>query len=300
MAERNTSELIHASAISHHHLCVGLDTSISEVHKALKGGLRLATSAQPSDADLVVAYNRMVVEQTADIAKFYKPNLAFYEDLGDDSVRAVRRTVEDIHAITPTAVVIIDAKYGDIGSTNEPLARKAFDHLQGDAVTLHNYMGKIAMGPFLDRKDKVSFVLARTSNDGNGETQDVRVKVQGKEEHEEDEIPYFQYIAQRVSRSWNTFNNVGLVVGATYPEEAGVIRDLVGSDVPLLIPGVGAQGGTAGDIVPKALREFECGAINSSRGITFAKPQEGESYQQAIRRAALSLHTEIKTAQRYG
>lgn len=290
MAERIFQELIKDQALQQRHLCVGLDTDIRRIHPILEKGVRLPSYfRKDSDLNIVNCWNLMVIEATRDIAAAYKPNRAFYTLLGHDSLDALQRTVWQAWDDAPQALVILDAKYGDIDNTNDGYVYEAYNLIGADAVTLQPYMGHVAMAPFLDRKDKGNFVLVRTSNKGGGEFQDLEIGV----EH----AFFYNTLAQTVARDWNYNENCGVVAGATYPDEASYVREIVGSDMSILIPGVGAQGGTASEITPLALRKGQLGFINSSRGIIFATPQEDESQFDAIRREALKLHQEILTAQ---
>lgn len=288
MKERDFGELLSGQNSQQRYVCVGLDTDPTAVAQLVRNGaVDLHLKAHATAAEMVVAYNAMVVEVTKGVAAAYKPNLAFYRGLGSQSSWAIKKTVSQIHEAAPDAMATADAKYGDIGNTNEHYVNEVFGYLKADAMTIHGYLGKEANRPFLERVHKGIFVLSRTSNPGGGEFQDLTVS----------EEPLFITVARNVATSWNENGNCGLVVGATYPQEAGQVRDLVGPDIPLLIPGVGAQGGEARDIVPLALRKGEKGLINASRSITFAKPKEGQRLEDAIESAARKLHEEIVSSQ---
>lgn len=294
MAERIFQELLSEQNFQQRYVCVGLDTSITEVDKRIAAGLKLNLRAHATAAERVVAYNNMVIEATSDIAAAYKPNKAFYDVLGMQGPWALKNTFESIRAMAPNAVSILDAKFGDIGNTNEAYADYSFKFIKADAVTVNGYVGKIAMQPFLDWADKGIFILAKTSNKGSGEFQDLKVTSSDpntKSKH------LYERVARVVSTTWNDKSNCGLVAGATFPEQASRIRRIVGSKLPLLIPGVGGQGQTAAEIVPMALERNSSGLISSSRGIIFAKPNEGERFNDAIFRAAQTLDYDIVTAQ---
>ncbi len=233
----------------------------------------------PKNAKDFFEFNRAIVDSTHDLAAAYKPNAAFYESEGEDGVNALRRTIGYIKENT-NVPVILDAKRGDIGPTNDGYVKSAFDEMNTDAITVHGYLGKEAMQPFLDRSDKGIFVLAKTSNPGAGEFQDLMI----------DGKPLYQIIAEHVANDWNENGNVGLVMGATSPAELARIRESL-PDVPLLIPGVGAQGGTAQEVVPAAKGRF---LINSSRGIIFAS--SSEDFAEAARRETQKLHEQIRAA----
>lgn len=224
-------------------------------------------------------FNQTIVDQTAALVCAYKPNSAFYETAGVEGWEILKKTIKYIHQKYPTLPVILDAKRGDIGNSNEAYAKAIFDDLGADAVTIHPYLGREAVQPFLDRKDKGVFVLVRTSNPGASEFQDLIVHPL--------KAPLYQVVAKNVASEWNTNGNVGVVVGATYPEELKIVREIVG-DMPILIPGVGAQGGDIKQTVKNGLNSNGEGIIiSSSRGIIFSEnPRE----------ATLKLHQEIGEA----
>lgn len=218
-------------------LCVGLDSD----EKKISG---------PQ-----FAFNKAIIDTTHDLVCAYKPNSAFYEGSGAKGVEQLKLTCDYLREKYPEIVLILDAKRADIGSTNEGYVRYVFDYLGADAVTLHPYLGKEALKPFLDRKEKGSIILCRTSNPGAGEFQD--------------EI--YQKVAEHIAKEWNENNNCALVVGATYPTELEIVRRIVG-DMPILIPGVGAQGADVEKTVKAGVDASGKNAIiNSSRGIIFAE-----------------------------
>ncbi len=217
--------------------------------------------------------NRSVIDLTFDLVCCYKPNSAFYEGAGIEGLGNLKKTIDYIHQKDPQMPVILDAKRGDIGNTNEEYAKACFDNLETDAITVHPYLGKEALQPFLNRVDRGIFVLVRTSNPGAGEFQDL--EVEGK--------PLYQVVAEHV-KNWG--ENVGVVVGATYPEELKIVRDIVG-DMPILIPGVGAQGGDISSLKNGLNSEGTGIIVSSSRAIIFAdNPRE----------ATLKLHQQIQEA----
>jgi orotidine-5'-phosphate decarboxylase len=246
-------------------LCVGLDPDPSRL----------------PERD-VAAFNRAIVEATADLVCVYKPNLAFYEALGPQGMEVLHQTVEAIPKDIP---VIGDAKRGDIGSTAQAYARALFDAYGFDAVTVNPYLGGDALAPFLERADKGVFVLCRTSNPGGADLQDRLIGGDG------DGRPLYEVVAQLARDKWNVHGNVGLVVGATYPEELGRIRQLC-PNMTFLLPGVGAQGADVAAAVRNALDEEGGGfIIASSRQILYAS--SGRDYAQAARGAAQALRDEI-------
>jgi orotidine-5'-phosphate decarboxylase len=259
------------------HLAVGLDTDPGRIPESVARG------AAP--AERVVDFNRRIIEATAGQACAYKPNSAFYEALGVDGFRALKETIDAIREAAPDAAVILDAKRADIGTTNAGYVAAAFDRLGADAVTVHPYLGGEALAPFLERSEKLVFVLARTSNPGAGELQDLVAEG----------APLYRHVARAVAGNWNAAGNCGLVVGATYPDEMREIREDVPADMPILIPGAGAQGGDVAAVVA-ANREAGSSAflIAASRSIIYASA--GEDFAEAARAAAQSLDTEIRAA----
>ena len=204
------------------------------------------------DADLPRwSFNRRIIDATHEHAAAYKPNVAFYEDA--DGWRALRETIAYAHG--KDVPVILDAKRGDIGNTARQYARLLDD---ADAMTVNPYLGEDSLQPFLSRSDKGVFVLARTSNPGGGDVQDLELA---------DGDRVFERVAE-LAASWNENENVGLVVGATAPEELEAVRERVPT-LPFLVPGVGAQGGDAEAAIAYGLADG-VGLVNSSRGIIFA------------------------------
>ena len=231
-------------------VCVGLDSDFAKVPERFK------KLENPQ-----FEFNKWIIDQTAEFVACYKPNSAFYEARGDAGIRELKMTMEYLQKNYADIFTICDAKRGDIGNTNNGYAEEIFDWLGFDAVTLHPYMGKESLKPFLDRADKGCVILCRTSNPGAGEIQDLIV----------DGKPVWQIAAKKVSDGWNYNRNCMLVVGATYPEEMKIIRSIVG-DMALLVPGVGAQGGDVEATVKVGLNSDKKGmVINSSRGIIFAE-----------------------------
>jgi orotidine-5'-phosphate decarboxylase len=230
-------------------LCVGLDSDLRFMPRHFR-----------DDAFPQFAFNRWVIEQTHNYVCAYKPNIAFYEARGDRGLSELKMTIDYLRERHPAIFTICDAKRGDIGSTNSGYVEAIFDWLNFDAVTLNPYLGKSAVQPFLDRTDKCSIVLCRTSNPGARELQDL--VVDGK--------PLWLIVAEKVAQEWNANSNCMLVAGATYPAELKTIRETVG-DMPLLIPGVGAQGGNVQRAVESGLSSAQRGILlNSSRSIIFA------------------------------
>lgn len=275
MIGRSYHELRAAKEAEGKFLCIGLDTDFEKLPEHLRDrGVREAYSI----------FNRAIIEATKNIAGSYKPNTAFYEAHGDEGASALRETVEYIHEQAPTVPIILDAKRADIGNTNAGYVTASFDHMRADAVTVHPYLGSEALAPFLERKEKGIFILCRTSNSGAGELQDMQI----------DGEPLYVHVARLVSREWNTHGNCGLVVGATYPKEIEAVRE-VAPTLPLLIPGVGAQGGDLGTAV-RAARSAQGGGfiISTSRSVLYAS--SGEDFAEAARTEAQKLDEAIKSA----
>lgn len=238
-------------------VCVGLDSDASKI-----------TGSQFS-------FNKAIIDATHDLVCAYKPNSAFYEARGTEGIAELKKTCDYIREKFSDIVLILDAKRADIGSSNTGYVTFAFDWLGVDGITLHPYLGKEALQPFLDRKEKGSIILCRTSNPGAGEFQDAMYKT----------------IADHVAREWNSNNNCALVVGATYPDELSIVRRIVG-DMPILVPGIGTQGGGIEATLKAGLNSKRAGLIiNSSRGIIF--PSEGANFENRSREEALKLRDSI-------
>ncbi len=275
MSTRDFRAMLDARSASGHTVCVGLDSLLE----------RLPAFARRA-GDPQASFNADIIDATADLAAAYKPNAAFYEARGTAGIEALISTVRYAHEAAPEVPVIVDAKRGDIGTTNDGYAQFLFDVIGADAITVHPYLGAEAAGAFLERSEKGIYVLCRTSNPGARELQDLQVAYDGAQ------VPLYEAVAHNVDRLWNANRNCGLVVGATYPRELGEIRNLV-PDLPLLIPGVGAQGADVQDIV--AAFGAQAGApvlINSSRGIIFA--DDGPEYPQKARQATAALDADVR------
>ena len=199
-------------------VCIGLDPVLDRLPEITK--------------DNFFQFNKAIIDKTHDLVACYKPNSAFYEAKGAMGIDELKQTCDYLSKNYPDIPIILDAKRGDIGSTNEGYVEFAFDYLNCDAITLHPYLGKEAIQPFLDRKEKGLIILCKTSNPGSYEFQDLQVNG----------IPLYQIVAQKVIAEWNGNGNICFVVGGTYPEEFKIVRKIVGN-VPILIPGIGAQGG---------------------------------------------------------
>lgn len=299
-------------------VCIGLDGDIEKIPQHLKSG------KNPQ-----FTFNKEIIEATYDLVCAYKPNIAFYEAEGLTGLLQLKFTVSYLRKKYPEIPIILDAKRADIGNTNEGYVKFAFDFLEADAITVNPYLGKETLKPFLDCADKGVFVLCRTSNPGAGEFQDLLVSksqsaealakegagefqnlkiaekddntsgvaapsgVEGHDSPDGEEIgkPLYQVVAEHVVKKWNYNNNCGLVVGATYPTELEIVRRIVGS-MPILIPGIGAQGGDVEKTVKAGVdKNGQNAIINSSRGIIFASP--GEDFAKKAREEAEKLRSGI-------
>ena len=233
----------------------------------------------------VLDFNRAIIEATADLVCCYKPNLAFYEALGIPGLEALQRTLEYIPGDIP---VIGDAKRGDIGSTAQAYAKAMFQQWGFDAVTANPYLGRDALEPFLEYEDKGVLVLCHTSNPGAADFQELPLG-QGNEQR-----PLYEQVALK-AREWNSRDNIGLVVGATYPEQLQKVRHLC-PDMVILAPGVGPQGGDLENTVKYGVNASADGLIiNASRGIIFASRNKDDFASEA-RRAAQELRQSINRA----
>lgn len=258
-------------------LCVGLDPDLDKLPNTIKQNAE-------SLSEKIFQFNKTIIDSTAEFASVFKPQSAFYEGMGTEGVTALIATVTYIQKTYPDIVTLLDAKRGDIGSTNKGYIQFAFEIVKADAVTVNPYLGQEAMQLFLDQKDKGIIILVKTSNPGSGELQDLKINPEQK---------LYQYVAEQAAKKWNTHHNVGLVVGATYPDELTDVRKLVGDDIPLLIPGLGAQGGTVKDTIG-ALNKDKRGAIlSASRSILYASCEE--DFAQAAAKEAKKLRDEINS-----
>lgn len=233
-------------------VCVGLDSDVKKLPRHFE-----------DEKYSQFAFNKAIIDATHDLVCAYKPNSAFYEARGAGGIEELKMTCDYLHKNYPEIPLILDAKRGDIGSTNEGYVTYAFDYLGVDAITLHPYLGRDALQPFLDRKDKGCIILCKTSNPGAGEFQDVGL--------------LYQCVARNVVKTWNGNGNCMLVVGATYPEELAAVRRIVG-DMTLLVPGIGSQGGDIEKTVKAGQNAKGAGMIiNSSRSIIFARDPTGQT-----------------------
>jgi orotidine-5'-phosphate decarboxylase len=245
-------------------VCVGLDPEPKKFPDAFRdapGG--------------IFKFNKAIVDATRDLVCAYKPQFAHYA--AHSAEIQLEHTIEYIKSTCPNAIVILDSKRGDIGSTAEQYAHEAFERYGADAVTVNPYLGRDSVEPFLKHADKGVIILCRTSNPGAKDFQDLDVGG----------IKLFQHLAERVAQDWNSAGNCMLVVGATYPEELADIRERTG-DLPFLVPGVGAQGGDVAKVMAAGKTAAGTGlVISSSRAILYAS--SGEDFANAARKATLAL-----------
>ncbi len=257
-------------------VCAGLDSNYSQLPTSVK------KNSSPYKA--ILNFNRQIVDAVSDLVCSYKIQISFYEAQGIDGLRALKETIFYIHKKYPDIPIILDAKRGDIKNSNLGYTQAVFEYLKVDAITVNPYLGKEALEPFLDYKDKGIIVLVKTSNPGGGEIQDLKVGSKGE--------PLYLWLAERVARTWNKNGNCGVVVGATYPKQLRQVRKVVG-DMPILIPGVGLQGGELEATIKEGVNSKGNGMIiNSSRGIIFASTNK--DFAKYARIATESLNKQIK------
>jgi orotidine-5'-phosphate decarboxylase len=250
-------------------LCVGLDTEMEKIPQFLL-----------KEEDPVFEFNKRIIDATSRYAVAYKPNLAFYECHGAKGWKSLESTAAYIREKYPDIFLIADAKRGDIGNTSRMYAKTFFENMPFDAVTVAPYMGEDSVTPFLSYNDKWIIILALTSNKGADDFQ----------YHSDDGIKLFQRVLS-VSRKWGNTDNIMYVVGATRPEMLSDIRRIV-PDHFLLVPGVGAQGGSLEEVAKYGLNS-KCGLlVNSSRGIIFAG--KGPDFDIVAGEKAAELQSEME------
>ena len=244
-------------------LCVGLDPLLEKLPPLLRG------SSQP-----ILDFNRAIIDATADLVCAFKPQIAYYA--AQSSERELLESLDYLRERHPEIPIILDAKRGDIGETSSQYAREIFDRYGADAATVNPYMGTDSLEPFLRYKEKGVFVLCHTSNPGAADLQN----------------GLYPKVAKLARERWNRHGNVGLVAGATAPEKIREIRTIAGEDIPLLVPGIGAQGGDLESCMKAGNNSAGTGIIvNSSRGIIYAGG--GENFAETSRQAAIRLRDQI-------
>jgi orotidine-5'-phosphate decarboxylase len=256
-------------------VCVGLDPD-----PALMPLINGRGAAEITAED-IIEFNRKIIEATADLVCCFKPNVAFFEAFGAEGSEILRRT---LGAIPPDVPVIADAKRGDIGNSSAAYARAIFDELGCDAMTVNAYGGKDAVEPFLEYSDKGVIIWARSSNPSAIDFQDLEVDYLGEQ------MPLWQAVARK-ARDWNKNGNVGIVMGATYPEQLKEARELC-PDMPILVPGIGSQEGNLRDAVLAGVNRNRDGIIvNASRSVLYAS--RDKDYAMAARSAAAQLRENV-------
>ena len=275
-----TDQLAQAQRQNDSLLCVGLDPEPSRFPGAWKG-----------QSDRIYDFCAAIVDATKDLVCAFKPQIAYFA--AHRAEEQLERLMAHMRRVAPYVPVILDAKRGDIGSTAEQYAHEAFDRYQADAVTLSPFMGFDTMQPFLKYPGKGVILLCRTSNPGGSDLQNLRLAdVAGQPR-------VYEHIAAQAQGPWNTNGHMGLVVGATFPEEIARVRELAPT-LPLLIPGVGAQGGDAVATVKAGLKKDASGAItgtiivNSSRAVLYAS--SGEDFASAARKVAQDTRLALNAA----
>jgi len=251
--------------------CVGLDPDIERFPRHI--------AAEPSP---IFQFNKAIIDATADLVCAYKPQFAHYAAC--EAEDQLERTIEYIHKKHPGVPVILDAKRGDVGNTAERYAIEAFERYGADAVTVNPYLGSDSLEPFLRHADKGVVILCRTSNPGSRDLQDRLIGAR----------KLYQVVAELAAQRWNSRGNCLLIVGATYPGDLAEVRALVGN-MPLLVPGVGAQGGDVAQVVQNGQTERGTGLIiSSSRAILYAS--SGEDFASAARAATQQLRGQINSS----
>lgn len=268
-----TDKLAAAWATNDSLLCVGLDPDMQKLPEQLQW-----------EPNAIYTFCKGIIDATADLACAFKPQIAYFAALrAEEQLEAICNYLREHYPHIP---IVLDAKRGDIGATAEQYAREAFERYRADAVTVNPYMGFDSVAPYLEWKDRSAIVLCRTSNPGGSDLQFLNIDGQR----------LYQHVARMVAEKWNTNGQCGLVVGATFPKELEQVRGIVG-DMPLLVPGIGAQGGDIPATVAAGKTAAGAGMmINSSRAILYAKPAAGEDYAQAARRVALETRDAINRA----
>jgi orotidine-5'-phosphate decarboxylase len=254
-------------------LCVGLDPDPSRFPPSLGG-----------HGGAILAFCREIVDATADLVCSFKPQIAYFA--AHRAEDQLEQLIDHIHQNHPSIPVILDAKRGDIGSTAEQYAIEAFERYNADAVTVNPYMGFDSIEPYLKYSKKGVIVLCRTSNPGGSDLQFLQVGQAGQSQE-----ALYERVARLAATQWNKTGQLALVVGATFPQEIAKVREIVG-DMPLLIPGIGAQGGDI-DATVKAGRGRAM-MINSSRAILYAS--QGSDFASAARRVATETRDALRAA----
>ena len=256
-------------------LCVGLDPEIERFPPSIAGA--------PSP---IFQFNKAIIDATHDLVCAYKPQFAHYAAY--EAEDQLERTIEYVHRTYPGIPVILDGKRGDVGNTAERYAIEAFERYGADALTVNPYLGGDSLEPFLRHADKGVVILCRTSNPGARDLQDLEVGARR----------LYHVVAELAATRWNGNGNCALVVGANYPRELAEVRRIVG-DMPLLLPGVGAQGADVAQAVENGQTPNGTGLmISSSRGILYGSSAAGADFATAARTAAEALRRQINSSRR--
>lgn len=259
--------LLQASRANRSIVCVGLDFEMEYV------------PAQIREQDFpILTFNQAIIDATKDLVCAYKPNMAFYERHAERGLTSLRKTIELIPEEIP---VVLDCKRGDIGTTARSYAEAYFDDLGVDAVTLNPYLGGDSIEPFTRYEDKGVFILCRSTNGGASEFQDLVVNG----------ATIYEHVARRAVKEWNANDNIGLIAPATAPKILQQIRRVAGPNLPILVPGVGAQGGSVRDAVQHGANlRGEMAILSASRSVLYAS--QGSDFAVAARAAAQKLRDE--------
>lgn len=250
-------------------LCVGLDVDLDKLPKFLL-----------SKNDPIFEFNREIIDATYDLVCCYKPNIAFYEAYGIDGLRSLKKTLEYLQTKYSDIPIILDAKRGDIGNTSKMYAKAIFDYWQVDAVTVFPNLGLDALLPFFAYSDKLIILLVKTSNPDSGTFQNVKVN---------NHVPYYLHMGKIINK-WR-YPNIGLFVGATYPDELSRVRSLF-PDTPFLSAGIGAQGAKTAEAVRAGVDKYGNNLIcNNAREIIYAS--NGKDFAKKAREKALLIKEEI-------
>ncbi|MGQ9632366.1 MAG: orotidine-5'-phosphate decarboxylase [bacterium] len=268
---RFIDKLLAASRGNDSLVCVGLDADLDSIPRSL------LKSPNP-----IFDFNRAIIEATQDLVCAYKPNMAFYEVMGGEGIRVLERTIESVPSNIP---VILDAKRGDVAPTSEKYAKFAFDVLGADAITVNPYMGRDSLEPFLRYEERGIFIICLTSNEGARDFEQMLCNG----------MPLYQRVAMR-ARDWNIRGNCGLVVGATHEDALPFFRYIT-PDMPILVPGIGAQGGNLEAVMAYCPDDNgERVIISSSRSIIYAS--RGSDFAEAAREAVIGLRRRINDLRR--
>ena len=275
-----TEQLARAERTNRSLLCVGLDPDPAKFPGEMRG-----------DASRIFDFCSAIVDATRDLVIAFKPQIAYFA--ANRAEDQLERLIAHIHATAPDVPVILDAKRGDMGSTAEQYAREVFDRYRADAVTLSPLLGHDSIEPYLRYAGKGIILLCRTSNPGGDDLQDQRLESGEK---------VYERIARLAASAWNEGGQIGLVVGATYPAEIARVRELAPT-MPLLIPGIGAQGGDAAATVRAGWRSDGTRTtgpviVSSSRAVLYAS--SGTDFAQAARQAAEAARHELAAASAAG